>query len=792
VPGIGDAAPYVQIVQTQNRQGVSQDTELARITQSDNGWTIEHKDLTFAKGFGGNTNFGTDVLTGVEELVVLLHSTLKNSTNGSILIDTKGVTDTVPFVVKLSPTVDYPQGADASRTSVTFNGSMFADVIDAPALLSTLPTSAVQRENWQGTTLSTNILLNGGGDRVIGTNNADIIVAAAGVNFIDGGANVGRTSWVPNWWSPIEKSYWGLEVSTDQLQFFIRNIQDADNVTIQSLASIPEGDRDQNDLLAVAQGYTTKVVYDDSENGSVNYIKNVEYVGKRIWNDANNNQRRDAGEVTNHAFTPIDDTIVNWRAGEIGAPNVGPFYFDLTASQYVSNIHAPSLIDRFIANKKAYPVFAADKVTLDLPADFDLGKVIDNNSAYGIFLNAGAGHHQITGTAGNDFIVVAANGSNVIDGGGNAGYYKYPLNTATGTTLAARDSVRITEETSDLSTATFDRLKYSLIKVSDWVLSQAAQGGSPASVKDVLNNNRDLGTPESDWIKSDSVSAVLAAQLGTNPASSTDFLLVKASSSGADRVVLGMDLLKDIERIEWRFWNDVNGDGRQGGGTGSYWGEVSQTAALSLELKPNLTVLEPGDQTYASTAGLPYMAVSNGTTFADTINLQTGLDSLNAAPSVNGLGVKFTDFGGSDVVTGSVGNDLFYLAGGDDVLDGGQGANDRAIVFWSPNTAQGNAALSVTQTDTSIVFRQTQSSAVVDVLTLNKTVGNGGVSTWTVVQGGSQIVGFSSTASIGTDQLTGFEQFIVAVNTGIDATKVSLTGLSGASVTDGYLMVDLS
>jgi hypothetical protein len=39
--------------------------------------------------------------------------------------------------------------------------------------------------------------------------------------------------------------------------------------------------------------------------------------------------------------------------------------------------------------------------------------------------------------------------------------------------------------------------------------------------------------------------------------------------------------------------------------------------------------------------------------------------------------------------------------------------------------------------------------------------------------------------------LTGFEQFIVAVNTGIDVTKVSLTGLSGASVTDGYLMVDL-
>jgi hypothetical protein len=681
---------------------------------------------------------------------------------------------------------------------------MFAEVIDAPALLSTLPTSAVQRENWQGTTLSTNILLNGGGDRVIGTNNADIIVAAAGVNFIDGGANVGRTSWVPNWWSPIEKSYWGLEGATDQLQFFIRNIQDADNVTIQSLASIPEGDRDQNDLLAVAQGYTTKVVYDDSENGSVNYIKNVEYVGKRIWNDANNNQRRDAGEVINHAFTAVDDTIVNWRAGDIGASNVGAYYFDLTASQYVTTIHAPSLIDRFIANKKAFPVLTADRLTLDLPADFDLGKVIDYNSSYGVLLNAGAGSHHITGTAHNDMIVVSANGSNVIDGGNHDGYYKYPINTATGSTLAARDVVRITEETTNLLTARFDPLKYSLIKVSDWVASQAAadEGGSPVVVQDVLNN-RELGNLEIDWIKSESVSDVLNSELGANPANSTDFLLVKTDSSGDDRVVLGMDLLKNIERIEWRFWNDVNGDGRQGGGAAGFAGEISQTAARSLELKPNLTVLEPGDQIYASTAGLPYMAVSNGTTFADTINLQTGLDSLNAAPSVNGMGVKFTDFGGDDVVTGSLGNDLFYLAGGDDVLDGGQGANDRAIVFWSPNTAQGNAALSVTRTDTSIVFQQTQGlvPVTVTVLTLNKTVGNGGASTWTVAEGDgeglqavdvSQIVGFNSTPAIGRDQLTGFEQFIVAVNTGIDPTKVSLTGLPDAPATVGYLMVDLS
>jgi len=517
-------------------------------------------------------------------------------------------------------------------------------------------------------------------------------------------------------------------------------------------------------------------------------------VGKRIWNDVNNNQRRDAGEVTNHAFTPVDDTIVNWRAGDIGGPNVGAYYFDLTASQYVTTIHAPSLIDRFIANKKAFPVLAADRVTLDLPANFELGNVIDYNSSYGVLLQAGAGSHHITGTAHNDMIVVAANGSNVIDGGAHDGYYKYPLNTSTGTTLAARDSVRITEETtkkiSDLSLSDFDSLKYSLIKVSDWVQSLAAQGGSPASVKDVLNN-RDLGTPESDWIKSDSVSAILATQLGDNAANSTDFLLVKASSSAANREVLGMDLLKDIERIEWRFWNDVNGDGRQGGGSGSYWGEVTQTAARSLELKPNLTVLETIDRAYASTAGLPYMAVSNGSSFSDTINLQTGLTNLNAAPTLNGMGVKFTDFAGDDVVTGSVGNDLFYLSGGDDVLDGGQGANDRALVFWAPDTALGNATLKVTQTDTSIVFQQTQNSVEVTVLTLNKTVGNGGVSSWTVVQGGSQIVGFSNTPSIGTDQLTGFEQFIVAVNTGIDATKVSLTGLPGAPVTVGYLMVDL-
>ena len=64
---------------------------------------------------------------------------------------------------------------------------------------------------------------------------------------------------------------------------------------------------------------------------------------------------------------------------------------------------------------------------------------------------------------------------------------------------------------------------------------------------------------------------------------------------------------------------------------------------------------------------------------------------------------------------------------------------------------------------------------------------------WIRNQGtGSQIVGFSNTASNGGEQFVGFEQFIVAINTtGVDLTKVSLTGLSGASVTDGYLMVDL-
>lgn len=788
VPGTDNAEPYVKIVQTQN----GLDTELARMTQTANGWSIEHIHKNFANGFGANTDFGKDVLTGVEELVVLLHSDLKDKNTGAILIDTKGVTDTVPFVVKLSPTVDYPQGADASRTSVTFNGSMFADVIDAPALLSTLPSSSVARENWQGTTLSTNILLNGGGDRVIGTPNADIVVAAAGVNFIDGGANTGRTAWVPNWWTPLDKSYWGLEVSTDQLQIFIRDSQDASNVTIESLASIPAEKRDETDTDALAKGYTTKVVYDDPENGSVNYIKNIEYVGKRIWVDVNNNLRRDAGEVTNYAYTPVDDTIINWRAGEIASPSVGPYYFDLTASEYVSTIHAPSLIDHFIANKKAYPVLAADKVTLDLPADFDLGKVIDYNSAYGVFLNAGAGNHQITGTAGNDFIVVAANGSSVIDGGANEGYYKYPLNTATGSSSAARDSVRITEETSNLLTATFDRQKYSLIKVSDWVQSQAEQGDSAASVQDVLNK-RNLGALERDWIKSDSVSAVLAAQLGDNAANSTDFLLVKTSSSGEDREVLGMDLLKNIERIEWRFWNDVNGDGRQGGGTAGYWGEVTSTPALSLELKPNLTVLEIDDHAYARTAGLDYMAVSNGSSFSDTLNLQAGLTGLNASVNVNGKGVKFTDFGGNDVVTGSAGNDLFYLAGGDDVLDGGQGSNDRALAYWAPNVSLGNATLKVTQTDSTIVFQQTQNNADLTVLTLNKTVGNGGASTWTVVQGeGTQIEGFSNAASIGTDQLIGFEQFIVQIKSGIDTTKVSLTGLPSQSVTTGYLMVDLT
>ena len=534
------------------------------------------------------------------------------------------------------------------------------------------------------------------------------------------------------------------------------------------------------------------MVYQDSVNGdSVNYIKNVEYVGKRIWVDANSNQRRDAGEVTNHAYTPIDDAIINWRSGDIGAPDVGAYYFDITASQYVTTINAPALIDRFIANKKAYPVLSADKVTLDLPASFDLSKVIDYNSSYGVFMNAGSGSHQITGTAYNDFFVVGANGSNVIDGGANQGYYKYPLNTATGSTLAARDSVRITEETSDLNTATFVSAKYSLIKVSDWVKSQTGvlAAGNPVVVQDVLNQ-RELGSVETDWIES--VSDILATQLGSDPANSSDFLLVKTTGVGEDRKVLGMDLLKNIERLEWRFWNDVNGDGRQGGGTAGYWGEVTSSAALSLELKPNFTVLEAGDQAYASTAGKSYTAVANGTSFADTINLQTVLTGLNASVIADGMGVKFTDLGGDDVVSGSNGNDLFYLSGGNDVLNGGQGASDRALAYWAPDTTNNTATLKVAKTDTSIVFTQTQAGNDVKLLELTKSVNGGGDAVWTLSEHASQIRGFNNGTSLGTDQLTGIEQFVIAINSGVNTAKVTLTGLSGETVSGGFLIVDLS
>ena len=400
-------------------------TELVQITLSGNGGTIKQINEVFADAAGASTAFAmttAETFSNIEELMIILDSSIKNA-DGTFKYTTGGVTDVNPFVLKLTATAEYytGTGADATKNTITFTGSPFADNLDAAAMMATLPTSSVAKDNWRGSTLHTNIILNGGGDTVKGTANADLIDPGTGVNYIDGGTNVGRTAWVPSW---IESkyAYWGAETPTDQVRFLIKDPKEASGLVLTRLNTSSTGD----DASAFTGGYTVKAVFTAADKSvSTNYLKNVEYVGLRLWTDANNNNIREGTEVTSYSFTNIDKPAVNWRFVDMNDLSYLPYYFNINGGSLVNIINAQSAIDDFIANKKAYPVTTEDGVTLDLPSNFQLSSVVNYSNARGAYIAAGLGNHYITGTSFNDTFALSNVGNNWIDGGSDDGYAKY-------------------------------------------------------------------------------------------------------------------------------------------------------------------------------------------------------------------------------------------------------------------------------------------------------------------------------------------------------------------------------
>ncbi|WP_146179279.1 hypothetical protein [Limnohabitans sp. Hippo4] len=755
-------------------------TNLARITLTDIGGTIEQLSSTYALGYGSNTNFtiagAPDTFKNVEELIILLDPSLKN-TDGTYQYTTGGITDVNPFVLKLKPTADYPVGADATKTTINFNGTPNGEVIDAAAMMAALPTSTIAKDDWRNSKLSTYINLSGGGDTVIGTANADIIDAGIGTNYIDGGTEIGRTNWTPAW---IEtgRSYWGAEAPSDQLRFEIKSTAEVSNLGIIRLDAGSSG----TDLSAFNNGYTIKATMTGTKNGaavsSINYLKNVEYVGFRLWNDANNNGIRESSELSSYGYINLDKPIVNWRFIDLNDPDFGPFYFNLNGGNFVNVINAQSAIDDFIANKKAYPVPSVDKVTPDLPANFTLSSVVNYANARGAYIMAGTGDHYVTGTNFSDTIVVSNTGYNWIDGGTDEGYAKYDTSTGAGTIRIARDNYRVAQS------------------VADNAAVSLTNNVSASNFKVVrLSDNYDLLTSTTV----DSAVTTLISNAKTsmmtkyNIASGTtpEFAVVKYDPA-APTTVIGIDLLRNIELFDVRNWFDLDNNGRPTGA------EVGTTSPVSYLLAKDITVYETADQAYQVIAGKSYAGLATGTSFADTGNMQTLMDEFlnsNKNLSNNNKGLMIADQGGNDTLTGTMFDDLFMLSSGSDTLTGGDGTQDRAAVYWKPATSGGTPSIQVVKStaDKTIKVTQTIGTTTTELVrfTLVNTGGDATNPYWEAKHMNTTYALGWSDSNFGTDKLYGIEQAVVTLHPDLlkadGSPTITLTGL-----TNNSLVIDLS
>jgi hypothetical protein len=737
--------------------------------------SIKQLNEVFADAAGASTAFavGTpDKFSNIEELIIVLDSSIKN-TNGTFKYTTGGVTDVSPFVLKMTPTAEYftGTGADATKNTITFTGSPFADNLDAAAMLATLPTSSTAKDNWRGSTLHTNIILNGGGDTVKGTANADLIDPGTGVNYIDGGTNVGRTAWVPSW---IESkyAYWGAETPTDQVRFLIKDPQEASGLVLTRLDLNSIG----ADATAFTGGYTVKAVFTAPDASvSTNYLKNVEYVGLRLWTDTNKNNIREGTEVTSYSFTNIDKPAVNWRFLDLNDPDFGSFYFNLSGGRFVNVINAQSAIDEFIANKKLYPVTSVDKVTSDLPSNFTLSSVVNYANARGAYVMAGTGEHYVTGTNFNDTIVVSNTGNNWIDGGTDEGYAKYDTTTGAGTIKIARDTYRVAQSVVESGVSLTNNVSASNFKVVR--LSDSY---------DMLNSV--TASPEVMTLI-DNAKTSLMTKYSIASGSTPEFAVVKYDPA-KPATVIGIDLLRNIELFDVRNWFDTDNNGKP---TGT---EIGKTSPVSYLLKTDSTLFETADQSYQVIAGKSYAGLATGASFAETSNMQTVLDELKTKYSNlsnNSKGMMIADQGGNDTYTGTNFDDLFMLSSGNDTLTGGDGTQDRVAVYWKPSTAGTSIQVVKSATDKTIKVTQTTGSTTTDLLkfTLINTGTDATSPYWKAEHTNTTFALGWSDSNFGTDKLYGIEQAVVTLHADLiklDGTPtISLTGL-----TNNSLLIDLT
>jgi Ca2+-binding RTX toxin-like protein len=223
-------------------------------------------------------------------------------------------------------------------------------------------TLARMATNMRGVTVA----MNGGNDTVIGSAYGDTITAGAGVNYVDGGANLGIQGVLPG----------GGARAVDMLDVYVADAAAAGAVAVIVLDAASGG----ADASAFASGFNFKVT-----NGTVEttYIKNIEQVNVRLASDRSFVKAFTTAVLVTDTILPPDQlataTYLAWAIGTEAGDSV-----DATSA-----------------------VSAATLATM-------------NAVGRGVYIDAGAGNDTLTGSAYGDYLIGGA-GINYVDGGANSG-----------------------------------------------------------------------------------------------------------------------------------------------------------------------------------------------------------------------------------------------------------------------------------------------------------------------------------------------------------------------------------
>ncbi|WP_296944968.1 hypothetical protein [uncultured Massilia sp.] len=236
---------------------------------------------------------------------------LKNVEAVSIYVEGGTAGRWVPLVPQVT---ELPAGQDPSGYLhlAWAQGTALADTIDAETALSA-GAKALMAQHGRGMFIDT-----GAGDDVVkGTAYGDNIVAGAGVNRVDGGANLGSAP--------------GGAAAVDVLEIYVASRAEAGAVAVTALDARATG----ADAAAWAAGYRYKVANGSKE---IDYVRDIERVDVRIWTDKDGDGMRDYADVADPA-----NEIVFARSIDLSA-NKAPTFAGVPAGVMVDGAGAASTL----------------------------------------------------------------------------------------------------------------------------------------------------------------------------------------------------------------------------------------------------------------------------------------------------------------------------------------------------------------------------------------------------------------------------------------------------------------